>query len=85
MAANVILRDWNLEVVGRDAALREFAKNFEQASSLGIQINQLYASEIAVAAEIEIVVNGVEGLRVIDVLTFNESMEIVSIVSYKGL
>ena len=85
LAADVVLRDWNLEVAGKDAALREFAKNFEQASSLAIEIKQLHTSEVAVAAEIEIEVNGVESLRVIDVLTFNESMQIVSIVSYKGL
>jgi len=85
LAHDVVVRDWNLEVVGKDAALSEFAKNFEQASTLSIQIKHVYTSATGVAAEIEIEVNGVESLRVIDVLTLNESMEIISIVSYKGL
>jgi ketosteroid isomerase-like protein len=85
LATEVLVRDWNLEVIGKEAALLEFAKNFEQARSLRIRIDHLYSSKTAVAAEIEIVVNGNQSLRVIDVLTFNEAMEIASIVSYKGL
>jgi len=38
-----------------------------------------------VAAEIEIVVNGSQKLRVVDVFSFNEAMEITSVISYKGL
>ena len=82
---DVVLRDWNLEVSGTEAALAEFAKNFEEADSLSIQVSRIFESEQGVAAEIEIVVNGSQKLRVIDVFTFNEAMEITSVISYKGL
>jgi hypothetical protein len=82
---DVVLRDWNLEVSGTEVALAEFAKNFEEADSLSIQVSRIFESEQGVAAEIEIVVNGSQKLRVIDVFTFNEAMEITSVISYKGL
>ena len=85
LADDVVVRDWNLEVVGKVQALREFAKNFEEASVLSIQIIQLHSSDSGVAAEVEIEVNGVESLRVVDVLTYGEKSRITSIVSYKGL
>ena len=85
LAEGVVVRDWNIEVVGKTQALREFAKNFEEASSLSIQIVRLHNSENAVAAELEIKVNEIEVLRVVDVITFAENNEITSIVSYKGL
>jgi ketosteroid isomerase-like protein len=85
LAPDVVVRDWNLEVVGKELALREFAKNFQEASELSIQIKNLYASDFSVAAQVEIDVNGIEILRVVDILTFSESFEITSIVSYKGL
>jgi len=85
LAEGVVVRDWNIEVVGKTQALREFEKNFEEASSLSIQIVGLHSSENAVAAELEIKVNEIEILRVVDVITFAENNEITSIVSYKGL
>ena len=85
LAEGVVVKDWNLEVVGKTQVLLEFAKNFEEASSLSIQIVQLHSSENAVAAELEIKVNEIETLHVVDVITFAENNEITSIVSYKGL
>ena len=85
LAEGVVVKDWNLEVVGKTQVLREFAKNFEEASSLSIQIVQLHSSENAVAAELEIKVNEIEILHVVDVIAFAENNEITSIVSYKGL
>jgi ketosteroid isomerase-like protein len=85
LAPDVVLRDWNLEVTGKEAALKEFAKNFEQAASLSIEIRHIYTSGTGAAAEVEIIVNGVESLRVVDVLSLNEAGQVTAIVSYKGL
>jgi ketosteroid isomerase-like protein len=84
-AEDVILRDWNLEVTGRDSAIREFEGNFRQSESIEIKINTIYLSESGVSAEIEILVNETEKLRVVDVVKFDSNQKIVSIVSYKGL
>jgi hypothetical protein len=85
LAEDVVLRDWNLEVSGLEAAVAEYSKNFRDADSLRITVNQILESESGVAAELEIVVNGSEKLNVVDIFTFNDDKEITSVVAYKGL
>jgi ketosteroid isomerase-like protein len=85
LAEDIILRDWNLEVQGKEAALSEFAKNFDAAQSLKIEISRIYTTTSAAAAQLVILVNGTETLSVVDVLEFNEADEISLIISYKGL
>jgi ketosteroid isomerase-like protein len=85
LASSVLLRDWNLEVRGKELVLAQFEKNFEEAKSITIDVSSVYISSTGACAEITILVNKTESLRVIDVLTFNSAMQITSIVSYKGL
>jgi hypothetical protein len=85
LAEDVVLRDWNHEVSGLEAAVAEYSKNFRAAESLRITVNQILEAESGVAAELEIGVNGSEKLNVVDVFTFNEANEITSVVAYKGL
>ena len=82
---DIVLRDWNSEVVGYEAAIDEFTNNFRAADSIKINVRRIMASENAVAAELEIVIDDVEILRVVDVLTFGKDQKILSIVAYKGL
>lgn len=84
-ADDVVLRDWNLEVIGKEAAIAEFTKNFNSVKSLQIEVLRVYESSISIAAEIEIVIEGHETLRVVDIVTFNEDRLVKSIISYKGL
>lgn len=84
-AETVILRDWNLEVTGKDAAIREFESNFQKSEHIEIKVNKLYSSGSGVSAEIKILVDKTEKLNVVDVLEFDENQKILSIVSYKGL
>jgi ketosteroid isomerase-like protein len=85
LASSVLLRDWNLEVRGKELVLAQFEKNFVEAKSISIDVSSVYISSTGACAEITIVVNKTESLRVIDILTFNSTMQITSIVSYKGL
>ena len=85
LAADVLLRDWNLEVRGKEQLLQEFTKNFSAVSSITIDVLKVYTSDSGVCAEILIEVNGEEFLRVVDALNFNSDLEIISVVSYKGL
>lgn len=85
LSEQVLLRDWNLQVIGKGAVLAEFAKNFADASSLRITINNVYFSKSAVAAEIEIDIATLEQIRVVDILGFNGENQIDSIISYRGL
>lgn len=84
-SAEVILRDWNTEVAGYEAAIQEYTNNFQAADTLEIKIHNLLVHGLTAAAVLEIVVDGVETLRVVDLLSFSEDGKIRSIVAYKGL
>ena len=82
---DVILRDWNTEVAGYEAAIQEYTNNFQAADTLEIKIHNLLVHGLTAAAVLEIVVDGVETLRVVDLLSFSADGKIRSIVAYKGL
>lgn len=81
---DVRLRDWNICVEGKAAALAETRKNFDAVQTLEIVPLKLYETQDAVAGELQIVVNGEIDLRVIDAIEFDPHGRIVSIHAYKG-
>ena len=83
-ADDIILRDWNLRVVGKQAALNETQKNFAAANTLRIEVLHTYENANSVAAELIITVNDSEILHVVDVLVFNEQGKINAIRAYRG-
>ncbi|OYQ48950.1 nuclear transport factor 2 family protein [Flavobacterium aurantiibacter] len=83
-AEQIVLRDWNLRVVGKAAALNETQKNFEAARSLQIEVLHTYERSNSIAAELIITVNDSEVLHVIDVLDFDAQGKIVAIRAYRG-
>jgi len=83
-ADDITLRDWNLAVTGKAAALSETAKNFAAAQTIEIEPLHLYANADAVAGELRIVIDGATELFVVDVLTFAADGRIQSIRAYLG-
>ncbi len=83
-AEHIVLRDWKIRVVGKQKAVEETKKNFEAANSLAIEVLSTYENEHTVAAELKIVVNEVEELYVVDVITFDDDGRIISIRAYLG-
>ena len=81
---DVTLRDWNISVVGKAAALAETSRNFESARSIEIQALALYEGGDAVAGELRIVVDGMIELYVVDVISFDSNGKIKSIRAYLG-
>lgn len=87
LAPEVVLRDWQLRVVGREAALAETQRNFDAARGLHIEILRLHATEASAVAELRIAVQGAEQtveLFVVDVLDFDAQGRISAIRAYKG-
>ena len=82
-AEDIHLRDWNISERGKEAAVRETAKNFAEAESLDIRVLATYENADTVAGEVHIQVNGID-LYVVDIMTFNAEGKITSIRSYKG-
>ncbi|MFN4116518.1 MAG: nuclear transport factor 2 family protein [Inhella sp.] len=88
LAPGVVLRDWQLRVVGRDAALAETQRNFDAATALQIEVLRLHATAESAVAELRIVVELVAQqtveLFVVDVLDFDAQGQISAIRAYKG-
>jgi hypothetical protein len=68
----------------KESAIAETLKNFDNASSLDIEILDVMENENCVSGELKIVVNQEEILFVVDVITFNNSGLISSIRAYLG-
>jgi ketosteroid isomerase-like protein len=83
-ADDITLRDWKIMVRGKAAAVEETRKNFAGARSLEITPLKVYDNHDTVAVELHILVDGVEALHVVDVITFNPQGLIQSIRAYLG-
>jgi len=81
---DIVLRDWKIRVAGKENALKETRKNFENADSIEIEVLSTYESKDTVAAELKITVDSTEQLYVVDVITINSEGKISSIRAYLG-
>ena len=83
-ADDIVLRDWKIRVLGKEAALSETHKNFEAADSIEIEVLSTYENNNTVAAELKITVNRTEELHVVDVISFDADGKIDAIRAYLG-
>ncbi|RRQ50845.1 nuclear transport factor 2 family protein [Maribacter algicola] len=81
---DIVLRDWKIRVEGKDNAINETRKNFENANSIEIEVLSTYENKDTVAAELKITVDSTEELYVVDVITINSNGKIKSIRAYLG-
>ena len=81
---HITLRDWNLSVKGRDAAIAETRKNFESAATIHIEVLRVLESANSVAGELRILVDGHIELFVVDVLDFDAEGRITAIRAFLG-
>lgn len=80
----IVLRDWNLRVTGKAAALAETRKNFDAVQGLAIDVLAAYARDGGVAAELRIVIDGRDVLHVVDVFDIDADGRIAAIRAYLG-
>ena len=81
---DIVLRDWKIRVEGKDNAINETRKNFENADSIEIEVLSTYENKNTVAAELKIIVDSTEELYVVDVITIDSDGKIKSIRAYLG-
>jgi steroid delta-isomerase len=84
LAEDVHLRDWNISVMGKRAAVAETVKNFNSTNSIAIQILDTYETNGSVAGELRILLDDTVELFVIDVLQFSTTGKIKAIRAYLG-
>ena len=80
-ADDIILIDWNLFVNGKENVLNTNKDIFSNVDT--IKIKQLNSYSDTVCCEIIIIINNLEKIQVIDVITFNNQLKIEKIKAYK--
>ncbi|MGM9483357.1 nuclear transport factor 2 family protein [Roseateles sp. NT4] len=80
----ITLRDWNIRVVGKAAALEETRKNFDSVESLSIEVLAAYERDGGAAAELKIGINGRDTIYVVDVFDLDADGRITAIRAYIG-
>ena len=83
-ADDIRLRDWNISVSGKSAAVSETEKNFASADSIEIRALAIHESPGSVAGELRILVDQTIELYVVDVAEFDSGGKITAIRAYLG-
>jgi ketosteroid isomerase-like protein len=81
---DIVLRDWKIRVEGKENALNETRKNFENADSIEIEVLSTCENKDTVASELKITIDSTEELYVVDVISINSNGKIKSIRAYLG-
>jgi len=80
---NVLLTDWNTQIVGRDNLLAFNQKFFDSVKSLRIDVEKIALGQDTVIAEIRIVIDNRITAQVVDVFDFDQDNKIKHIRAYK--
>ena len=85
-ADNIYLRDWEGTYVGKYPVLKANAALFENVEAIVVRPIALHfdTDDLAISAEIEIMITGMDPFLVVDIIEFNSDSKIVAIRAYKG-
>ena len=81
---HIILRDWDIEAKGITDVLSANSSIFENVDQIEAIPLNILESDQTIIAELSIVINSLETLKVVDILEFSESGKIKAIRAYKG-
>ena len=81
---NIKLRDWEIDVKGIDDVINANLKIFNSVDSIKVKPLLVVEDDKCVFAELDIVINGKDSIKVVDIIEFNEKSKIVSIRAFKG-
>ena len=83
-ANDVILRDWETSALGRCQVILANQKIFNSLSTVSVRPINILVSGQVVIGELELVINGDEIIKVVDIINFNLNNKILSIKAFKG-
>ena len=81
---NVTLRDWEIDKQGIENVLKANLNIFQNVKTIKAIPQNIVSENNFVFAELKIIVNGDEELKVVDMIEFNEKGKIISIKAFKG-
>jgi len=80
----VTLRDWDINKQGIESVLKANLNIFQNVKSIDAIPQNIISENNFVFAELKIIVNGDEELKVVDMIEFNKKGKIISIKAFKG-
>jgi len=81
---NVTLRDWEIDKQGIENVLKANLNIFQNVKTIKAIPQNIVSENNFVFAELKIIVNGNEELKVVDIIEFNKKGKIISIKAFKG-
>ena len=81
---NVTLRDWNIDKQGLKSVLKANLNIFQNVKTINAIPLNIISENNYVFAELKIIINGDEELKVVDMIEFNKKGKIISIKAFKG-
>lgn len=81
---NIKLRDWEIDVEGIDDVIKANLKIFNSVDSIKVKPILIVEDDQCVFAELDILINGKDYIKVVDIIEFNEKSKITSIRAFKG-
>ena len=81
---NVTLRDWEIDKQGIENVLKANLNIFQNVKTIKAIPQNIVSENNFVFAELKIIVNGDEELKVVDIIEFNKKGKIISIKAFKG-
>ncbi len=79
----IILNDPNISSVGKIEVLNTTQNIFNSVTNIEIRVKNLYAENTTVVAELEILIDNNELIKIVDILKFDNSDKIERISAYK--
>ena len=83
-APDVSLRDWDICLEGVEAVILANSKIFNAVETIVVNPVNIFSDGKVVLAELSIIVDHGEPIRVVDILEFTENGKIHAIRAYKG-
>ena len=81
---NISLRDWDIDKKGIESVLEANLNIFQKVKTIKAIPQNIISENNFVFAELKIIVNGDEELKVVDMIEFNKKGKIISIKAFKG-
>lgn len=83
-ANNIILKDWNLHVVGKKKVISANKKIFKSNPQIKVRIKKVFFLEKNIFAILDISLNAKKKIKVVDHITLNKKNLIIKIRAYLG-
>ncbi len=79
----ITLNDWEVCSLGKTEVLNTTQNIFNSVNNIQVKIIDLYGEKRTVVAELEIIIDNHELIKVVDILKFDKSDKIIKISAYK--